>query len=149
MASDRHQVDLSIKKEIYDEAMAAMKLLQKQEREVHGVKKTSLADIGREAIMRYRQGDGAHFEARIVRSPAGQKPKREPFRFDVSGTAYERQKKRITNNGHRVTQVVEEALKRFTDTGLFPWSEEAEQVDHGAHEAAGTAPAEVEFSSSN
>lgn len=149
MASDRHQVDLSIKKEIYDEAMAAMKLLQKQEREVHGVKKTSLADIGREAIMRYRQGDGEHFEARIVRSPAGQKPKREPFRFDVSGTAYERQKKRITNNGHRVTQVVEEALKRFTETGLFPWSEEPQVAEDNTHEMAGTAAVEVEFSSTS
>lgn len=120
MAVARHQVDLSIKKDVYDNAMTRMRALQRQEREQHGVKKTSLSDIGREAIMRYRKGDGADFEPRIVRSPRDQKPKREPFRFEVALDAYERQKRRITNNGHRVTQVVEEALKRFAETGLLP-----------------------------
>jgi hypothetical protein len=121
MAVDRHQVDLSIKKPIYDAAMKRMKALQKYEREKYGVKRTSLSDIGREAIMRYERGDGVRFEARIVRSPAGQKPKREPFRFDVASGAYERQKRKITAHGYRVTQVVEEALKRFTETGELPW----------------------------
>jgi len=121
----RHQVDLSIKKNIYDDAMQRMKALQKCEREKYGVKKTSLADIGREAIMRYKRGDGDAFEARIVRSPAGSKPEREPFRFDVATAQYEKQKKRITAHGFRVTQVVEEALKRFTETGKLPWSDDA------------------------
>lgn len=120
MAIDRHQVDLSIKKPIYDAAMKRMQQLQREERERHGVRRTSLADVGRAAIMRYRQGDGADFEPRIVRSPRGEKPKREPFRFDVATEAYETQKRRITMNGHRVTQVVEEALKRFTETGEIP-----------------------------
>jgi hypothetical protein len=120
VAVDRHQVDLSIKKPIYDAAMARMKQLQREERLKHGVRITSLADVGRAAIMRYRRGDGADFEPRIVRSPRGQKPKREPFRFDVATEAYERQKRRITVNGHRVTQVVEEALKRFAATGEIP-----------------------------
>lgn len=124
MAVARHQVDLSIKKDVYDDAMRRMRLLQSREREQHGVKKTSLSDIGREAILRYRKGDGADFEPRIVRSPRGQKPEREPFRFDVAVDAYERQKRRITVNGHRVTQVVEEALKKFARTGALPWSED-------------------------
>lgn len=122
MPLDRHQVDLSIKKPIYDAAMKRMKALQRYEREKYGVKRTSLSDIGREAIRRYKPGDGADYEARIIRSPAGAKPKREPFRFDVATKDYDRQKLRITANGHRVTQVVEEALKRFTATGELPWS---------------------------
>jgi hypothetical protein len=122
VALDRHQVDLSIKKPIYDPAMARMKRLQKEEREKHGVKRTNLSDIGREAIMRYRKGDGSDYEPRIVRSAKGQKPKREPFRFDVATSEYNRQRKLITADGHRVTQVVEEALKRFTTTGELPWS---------------------------
>lgn len=146
MAVGRHQVDLSIKKKIYDDAMKRMKVLQRHERQVHGVKRTSLADIGREAIMRYRPGvTGADYEARIVRSPAGKKPAREPFRFDVAAKAYERRKKEITENGHRVTQVVEEALKRFTATGLLP-GEEPEQTNAPAPEASGTAPQQVSFS---
>lgn len=124
MASNRHQVDLSIKKNVYDEAMAKMRVLQKRERGKHGVKQTSLSMIGREAIMRWEPSDGADYEPRIVRSTAGQKPKRAPFRFDVPRDAYERQKRRITNNGFRVTQVVEEALKRFTATGALPWAED-------------------------
>lgn len=131
MASSRHQVDLSIKKNVYDEAMARMRTLQKHEREKHGVKQTSLSMIGREAIMRWKPSDGAEYEPRIVRSTAGEKPKREPFRFDVPRAAYERQKRRITNNGFRVTQVVEEALKRFTETGALPWSED-ERADESA-----------------
>ena len=123
MALERHQVDLSIKKKIYDDAMERMKKLQKSEREKYGVKKTNLADIGREAIMRYQPSEGLAYAPRVVRSPAGAKPEREPFRFDVSTKAYVRQKRRITANGHRVTQVVEEALKRFSETGELPWAE--------------------------
>lgn len=135
MPVDRHQVDLSIKKPIYDAAMERMKSLQRYEREKHGVQRTTLADIGREAIMSYERGDGETFEARIVRSPSGQKPKRTPFRFDVSRAAYNRQKRRITAHGYRVTQVVEEALKRFTETGLLPG-----QTNPGEQELSGTAP---------
>lgn len=129
----RHQVDLSIRREIYDDAMARMKVLQQEERAEHGVKKTSLSDIGRAAIMGFRKGDGADFEPRIVRPPRGQKPDREPFRFEVSRDAYERQKRRITNNGYRVTQVVEEALKRFAETGLLPG-----QTNPDEEESSGT-----------
>lgn len=120
MAIDRRQVDLSIKKNVYDEAMRKLRVVQKQEREEHGVKRTNLADIGREAIMSYRPGDGAEYGPRIVRSPVGSKPDREPFRFEVATEAYERQKRRITMNGHHVTQVVEEALIRFAATGERP-----------------------------
>jgi hypothetical protein len=127
MALDRHQVDLSIKKPIYDPAMRRMKKLQRREREQYGVKRTSLSDIGREAIMRYQKGDGADYEPRIARSPAGLKPKREPFRFDVAAKAYEKQKEIIAKDGHKVTQVVEEALKRFTDTGELPWSQDGDE----------------------
>lgn len=145
MAVDRHQVDLSIKKEIYDDAMRRMKKLQKQERLRYGVKRTSLADIGRAAIMTYTKADGVDYEPRVVRSPAGKKPKREPFRFDIAAGEYERQKNRITTNGHRVTQVVEEALKRFTATGALPW-DEPEQTNHGQPELSGTTPQQVSFS---
>lgn len=122
MAVRRHQVDLSIKKPIYDAAMKRMRELQRHERETLGVKVTSLAMIGREAIMSYKKGDGASYEPRIVRSAAGQRPEREPFRFDIPAQAYEAQKRKITAHGFRVTQVVEEALKRFTATGELPRS---------------------------
>lgn len=118
--ANRHQVDLSIKKPIYDLAMARMKALQKEERQQLGVRRSSLADVGRAAIMNYRRGDGGDYAPRVVRSPSGAKPDREPFRFDMSTEEYERQKRRITMAGHRVTQVVEEALKRFTETGVIP-----------------------------
>lgn len=142
MAVKRHQVDLSIKKKIYDDAMRRMRKLQRQEREQHGVKRTNLADIGREAIMRYKPSDGANYEPRIVRSPAGAKPRREPFRFDIASQAYERKKNLITNNGHRVTQVVEEALKRFAETGRMPGDDEPEPEQ----EAPATGPQAVSFS---
>lgn len=145
MAVDRHQVDLSIKKTVYDDAMKRMKALQRWERDKYGVKRTSLADIGRAAIMAYTKADGADYEPRIVRSPAGEKPKREPFRFDIAAKEYERQKRRITANGHRVTQVVEEALKRFTATGALPW-DEPEQTNPDVPSMSGTAPQQVSFS---
>lgn len=138
MALKRHQVDLSIKKSIYDAAMKRMKALQAKERAQYGVKRSNLADIGREAIMCYRPGDGLDFEERIVRSPAGKKPKREPFRFDVPAQAYALQKERISINGHRVTQVVEEALKRFTATGELPRPRD-EQTNASHLESSGTA----------
>lgn len=143
MALNRHQVDLSVKKSIYDPAMRRMRKLQKQEREQYGVKKSSLALIGREAIMCYRPGDGADYEARIVRSPAGKKPKREPFRFDVPAKAYALQKERISINGHRVTQVVEEALKRFAATGELPKPRD-EQANPVQGETSGTAQQQIQ-----
>lgn len=143
MAVDRHQVDLSIKKPIYDAAMARMKQLQKEERIAHGVARTHLADIGREAVMRYRRGDGDNYEPRVLRSPKGQRPHRAPFRFDVATEAYEQQKRRITAHGLKVTQVVEEALKHFTETGELP-SDVVEQTNPGPADLSGTARQQVQ-----
>lgn len=117
----RQQVDLSIKRPIYVSAMQKMHALQHEERMTQGVMKTTLADIGREAILLYKAGDGAKYAPRILRSPKGQKPARSPFRFEVPSEKYAYQKNLIMSEGYRVTQVVEEALKRFVDTGKLPW----------------------------
>ena len=120
MATVRTRVDLSVKTDIYTKAQARLKWLQRKERRTIGVQQTTLTDIARSAILNYSDEVGGTYAPRVVRSPNGQAPKRTVFRFDMSATEYEKQKRRIIKNGHKVTQVVEEALKRFTDNGTLP-----------------------------
>jgi hypothetical protein len=118
--SERTQADLAVKSSVYQRAKARMDKLRTWEREEHGRASTTLADIGRRAILSYKPGDGANFAKRIVRSPNGCRPDRTPFRFMLPGDQYDRQKQVIADDGHVVTQVVEEALTRFADTGQLP-----------------------------
>lgn len=118
--TERVQADLAVKASIYQAAKERMASLQRWEREHHGRQLSALADIGRRAILSYKPGDGANFSERVLRSPKGKKPKRTPFRFMLPGDLYEKQKKVIADDGHVVTQVVEEALQRYANTGAMP-----------------------------
>lgn len=112
----RPTVDLAVLKDVYDDALRRLEEVHEQERQETGAAQTTLAAIGRNAILSWKR-DGRRTYTPTPRSPNGAAPKRTPFRFRISDVEYSKAKKRITAAGLSVTQVVEEALTRFAQTG--------------------------------
>jgi hypothetical protein len=110
-------VDMEILVDVYEDAMKRLKTVQREERLTQGASTTTLAMIGRNAILHWRPLPGREYEP-TPRSPNGAAPDRTPFRFRMGAQGYREAQERIHQHGISVTQVVEEALIRFARTGL-------------------------------
>lgn len=109
-------VDMEILVDVYEEAMTRLNHVQFEERQTQGASTTTLALIGRNAILFWRPQPGRDY-APTPRSPNGAAPLRTPFRFKMGSQAYREAQERIHQHNISVTQVVEEALIRFAQTG--------------------------------
>lgn len=114
--ADLQPVDLAIHRQIYSDAMARLKAVRAQERQETGASRTTLAEIGRTAILNWKP-DGRRSYAPTPRSPNGKAPKRTPFRFKMAAEPYAEAQTKIHGASLSITQVVEEALVRFAQTG--------------------------------
>lgn len=114
--STTQNVDMEILLDVYEDAMKRLKRVQFEERQEHGAHTTTLALIGRNAILHWRPKPGRDYEP-TPRSPNGKRPERTPFRFKMGVQGYREAQERIHQHNISVTQVVEEALIRFAQTG--------------------------------
>lgn len=112
----RQDVDLQIRVDVYADAMEKLEEVRAEERATLGAARTTLADVGRQAVLMWRPLAYREYTP-TPRSPNGERPKRRPFRFKVARQAYAEASKRIQDAGTSVTAVVEEALRRFALTG--------------------------------
>lgn len=111
-----HTVDMEVLVDVYENAMKRLKRVQFEEKQELGAHATTLALIGRNAILQWRPRPGVDYTP-TPRSPNGARPDRTPFRFKMGANAYREAQERIHQHNISVTQVVEDALIRFAQTG--------------------------------
>jgi hypothetical protein len=113
--ADPKLVDVEVLGVVYEAARVRLGLVRQQEQASDGAARTTMADVGRSTLKKWKPpANGA-----VPKRPNRGGMKARPFRFYMPPDTYQDIKDRIRGAGFSVAGVIQDGLAHFARTGEY------------------------------
>lgn len=113
--ADPKLVDVEVLGVVYDAARARLKLVRDKEQTERGAARTTMADVGRATLHKWKPPPGKANPTRVHRGGMALRA----FRFHMPPDTYAEIKDRIRGAGFSVAGVIQDGLEHFARSGEF------------------------------